>query len=121
MAPMYPPDGPAADLQSWAEGTLYRVLKYHLGPDFSFAHGTKWHARDDDDRAQDGKADLAVIYPQHGVLVLEVGGGGVHVLAAAPRWYMINAAGRRSQSPTVLPSDEVDACALAHVATRASR
>jgi hypothetical protein len=74
---MVPADGPEAGTQSHAEKTLYWLFRRRLGSDYRVLHSVPWHAKEGARRARDGEMDFVIIHPLHGILVLEVKGGGI--------------------------------------------
>jgi len=76
MARLYPNTFPA-DSTSPAEGLVFAALQAALDDDWLVIHSAKWQTLDRQRRPQDGEADFVIAHPQHGILVLEVKGGGV--------------------------------------------
>src|SRR5688572_2914853 len=81
----------SADTNSNAERKLYNLFRDKLDPEYTIIHSVKWITRDPKRYGPVGEADFVIIHPQHGVLVIEVKGGGIHLDAG--KWYTINAAG----------------------------
>jgi nuclease-like protein/type III restriction/modification enzyme restriction subunit len=95
MAHMYPPDPSEIPFQSAAEQHLYTVFRDQLGPEYSVVHSAIWHGPDEEGVVRDGEVDFVIIHPDHGLLVLEVKGGGVQVHGLRRRWYTVDRAGKK--------------------------
>ncbi|MBA2278743.1 MAG: NERD domain-containing protein, partial [Chloroflexia bacterium] len=84
MATMYPPQF-SAQTESGAERLLFGELGRQLPAEYTVLHGVTWLSRSGG-RARDGEADFLIVHPRHGVLVLEVKGGGIHREGATGQW-----------------------------------
>lgn len=83
------PDRPAADAPS-SERAVFNALT-KLPDSWRVMHSVAWQSAREG-RPGDGEADFVLIHPKHGLVVLEVKGGGVKVEGA--RWYSFNADGK---------------------------
>lgn len=54
-----------------------------------------WLGLESDGRDREGEADFVLIHPRHGMLVLEVKGGGIERAAPSGEWYSTNSDGDR--------------------------
>lgn len=84
----------SADTNSNAERKLYNLFREKLGHEYTIIHSVKWVTRDPKRYGPVGEADFVIVHPKHGVLVIEVKGGGIHLDAG--KWYTINAAGEKN-------------------------
>lgn len=75
-----------ASTQSAAERRLYEAFKIGLGDDFVVLHSVKWIAKPGGRGARDGEVDFLVCHPRHGLLVVEVKGGGVTLDYSSGIW-----------------------------------
>lgn len=88
------PNPISADTNSNAERKLYNLFENKLGPEYTVIHSVRWVTRDPKLYGPVGEADFVVIHPKHGLLVIEVKGGGVGLENG--KWYTIDAAGTKS-------------------------
>ncbi len=80
---------PAAHLarsKSRAELVLYRALADQLGSEYTIFHSVAWISRPRGSGPRDGEADIIIIHPTNGVLVIEVKGGLIRRDAAKAAW-----------------------------------
>ena len=79
MARIYPflTDSQLRDLPSQAEAAVYRRLRDDLSDDFLVIHGKSYVAARKDGSHGDGEADFVIFSAKHGLLVVEVKGGGI--------------------------------------------
>jgi hypothetical protein len=82
---MYPERLPY-DAESEAERRLFDVFRSEFSDDFVVLWGVRWLARQRRGGVRDGEADFVVAHPRHGVLVLEVKGGGIEKDAKSGTW-----------------------------------
>lgn len=82
------------DTNSNAERKLYKLFQEKLNHEYTVIHSVKWVTRDPKRYGPVGEADFVIVHPKHGVLVIEVKGGGIHLDAG--KWYTINAAGEKN-------------------------
>jgi hypothetical protein len=82
---MYPERLPHG-VESDAERRLFDIFRTEFSDDFVVLWGVRWLGRQRRGGARDGEADFVVAHPKHGVLVLEVKGGGIRRDAKAGRW-----------------------------------
>ncbi|MDC0347211.1 NERD domain-containing protein [Planctomycetota bacterium] len=65
------------ELPSQAEATVYRALRDALDDSYLVIHGKSYVASRRDGGHRDGEADFVIFSAQHGLLTIEVKGGGV--------------------------------------------
>lgn len=94
MAIMFPERLPA-DVESDAERRLFEEFRQTFSDDFTVFAQVAWLSKQRGKGAFDGEADFVVAHPRHGVLVLEVKGGGVEHDAGADAWYSTDRHGER--------------------------
>jgi hypothetical protein len=92
---MFPERLPGS-VDSEAERRLFDQFRTEFSDDFTVFAGVSWISKRRGKGAFDGEADFVVAHPRHGVLVLEVKGGGIEYDARAGRWYSQNRAGQRN-------------------------
>jgi Nuclease-related domain/UvrD-like helicase C-terminal domain len=93
---MYPERLPL-DVESEAERRLFHIFRTEFSDDFAVLCGVRWLARERGHGARDGEADFVVAHPKHGVLVLEVKGGGIAKDAKTGRWKSIDRQGKEHE------------------------
>lgn len=71
------PDLSSIDGVSSAERKLYEAFQSGLGNEFLVLHSVKWIAKPRGAGPRDGEVDFLICHPRHGLLVVEVKGGGV--------------------------------------------
>ncbi len=79
MATMYPQKLPKK-IKSRAEHKLFNLFRYYLSEDYTIIWSIDWlfkHPLEQGGRVQESEIDFVILHPQHGILVLEVKGGGV--------------------------------------------
>jgi len=84
----------STDTNSNAERKLYDLFREKLSDEYTIIHSVKWITRDPRRYGPVGEADFVIAHPKHGVLVLEVKGGGIHLEAG--KWYTVNADGEKN-------------------------
>jgi hypothetical protein len=89
---MYPERLPY-EAESDAERRLFDTFRTEFSDDFVVLWGVRWLAKRRSRGAQDGEADFVVAHPKHGVMVLEVKGGGIKKDAESGRWISTDRAG----------------------------
>jgi len=77
MAVMYPRTLLADDLKSRAEGKVFAALETGLDDGWEAFHSVGWVRRDKERGSDDGEIDFVIAHPDHGILCLEVKGGGI--------------------------------------------
>lgn len=79
MARVYPvlSESQLAELPSQAEATVYRCIRDALDNAYVVIHGKSFVAPRKDGGHKDGEADFVIFSAKHGLLVIEVKGGGV--------------------------------------------
>ena len=93
MAVMYPdriPEGYWVEPTRAAERKVYEALRKTLPDDFQVFGWVSWISKDQGGRAMDGEADFLVVHPEHGLLVIEVKGGGVAHDGASGQWTSVD-------------------------------
>ena len=93
MARLYPERLPDT-VESQAERRLFDVFQKEFSDDFVVFSQVRWLAKRRGRGAEDGEADFVVAHPRHGVLVLEVKGGGIKYDGPAGRWTSVDRRGR---------------------------
>ncbi|MCB1315553.1 MAG: NERD domain-containing protein, partial [Leptospiraceae bacterium] len=96
MAEFYPAHFPENDNDDHRSGEekVYRALKTSLRGPYKVFYSVKWLARQgEDDEARDGESDFVIVHPQHGILVMEVKGGGIR--REGNRWVSIDSQRRK--------------------------
>ena len=84
MARMVPNVTPSG---SEAEAEVYRALRDTTSEEYLALHSVPWVAREPGRPGQAvGEIDFLVIHPEHGLLVIEVKGGGVEYDSQENRW-----------------------------------
>lgn len=83
MAQMIPPEPPPRVPGKIAERELWEALRHGLSDDYFVYYSLGLLERD---RAREGEVDFLILHREHGMLVLECKGGGVH-RGADGRWY----------------------------------
>lgn len=79
-----------ASTESSAERKLYEALRSGLSDDFLVLHSVKWIAKPRGAGPRDGEVDFLICHPKHGLLVVEVKGGGVILDYAMRRFASID-------------------------------
>jgi len=69
-----------------AEARIYAALREHLGPEFTVLFSVAWLEKDRVKAPQEGEADFLILHPDHGLLIMEVKGGGVERDPVGPGW-----------------------------------
>ena len=94
MARLYPVmnDAQLRDLPSQAEATVYRRLREALDDNYVVIHGKSYVAQRKNGGHKDGEADFIIFSAKHGLLTLEVKGGGVSY-NPAQGWWSVDRAG----------------------------
>lgn len=85
MAICIPPLDEATTASS-AERQLYEAFRSGLGDDFLVLHSVKWISKPRGTGPRDGEVDFLLCHPRHGLLVIEVKGGGVTLDYATGRF-----------------------------------
>lgn len=95
MARLYPllTDTQLRELPSQAEATVYRCLRDALDDSFVVIHGKSYVVPHKDGGHRDGEADFVIFSAKHGLLTIEVKGGGV-IYDPATGWRSIDRMGR---------------------------
>ena len=77
MAVMYPRTLFEPDLKSRAEGKVFDALEARLDDEWEVFHSAAWVVRDKKQGVEDGEIDFVLAHPEHGIVCLEVKGGGI--------------------------------------------
>ena len=93
MAVCHPP-ADTADSVSAAELKLLRACESQLGDDWLVFHSVAWISRAAGAEASDGELDLLLCHPRHGILVIEVKGGGIGLDYRTGDWTSTDRGGR---------------------------
>ena len=96
MAIMFPERLPD-DVESDAERRIFDQFRDSFGDDFTVFAGVAWLSKKRGGGAFHGEADFVVAHPKHGILVLEVKGGGVEYDAQAGSWHSTDRHGNRNK------------------------
>ena len=79
------------EIPSKAEQTVYRALRDQLSNDFLVVHSLEYIKETSKFKSHgDREADFVIFSPQHGVLVVEVKGGGIEYDKSINKWYSID-------------------------------
>lgn len=73
-------------LRSQAEAKFYRACRDQLPDDVLVIHSASWIYRDRLGRLREGEADFTLVFPNAGLLTVEVKGGGVATNAVTGQW-----------------------------------
>jgi Nuclease-related domain/AAA domain len=92
MARMYP-EQLDPETKSAAERLLYDLFREQLDDSYVVFHAVHWLALDRHRRPRDGEADFVLAHPAHGILVLEVKGGGIRRDPRTRQWTSTSAEG----------------------------
>ncbi len=82
---------------SRAEARFYEACRAQLPDDVVVIYSANWIYRDARGRLKEGEADFTVLFPQTGVLAVEVKGGGVMFEAAAGKWHSVDRNGQHNE------------------------
>ena len=95
MAIMYPQHLPIS-VKSNAEKTLFLRLQESLPDDYTIIWSLSWIIKRDTNYGgtRESEIDFVILHPQHGILVLEVKGGGIGYDSTSGEWYSINNEGK---------------------------
>lgn len=89
MARMYPESFPARRAEAVAqsgERLVYEALARDLGDDYEVIYSVAWLGRDPAGEPKDGEADFVIIHRKHGMIILEVKGGGISHDPKSGKW-----------------------------------
>ena len=87
------PEAHLARSKSRAELVLYRALADQLGPQYTIFHSIAWISRPHGKGPRDGEADIIIVHPSNGILVVEVKGGQIRRDASKGSWTSTDAGG----------------------------
>ena len=82
---------------SRAEARFYEACRAQLPDDVVVIYSANWIYRDARGCLKEGEADFTVLFPQTGVLAVEVKGGGVVFEAATGKWHSIDRNGQHNE------------------------
>jgi DNA-binding Xre family transcriptional regulator len=88
MAVMYPRTLFEPDLKSRAEGKVFDALEARLDDEWEVFHSAAWVVRGKKQGVEDGEIDFVIVHPEHGIVCLEVKGGGIECQHGT--WYGIH-------------------------------
>jgi hypothetical protein len=72
---------------------LYRALADQLGSEYTIFHSVAWISRPRGIGPRDGEADIVIVHPSGGILVIEVKGGKIRRDASRSSWTSTDAGG----------------------------
>lgn len=81
---------------SRAEARVYEACRDRLPADVVVIYSANWIYRDAKGRLNEGEADFTLLFPQSGVLAIEVKGGGVSYDPASGAWNSVDRNGRHN-------------------------
>ena len=87
------PEAHLARSKSRAELVLYRALAQQLGTEYTIFHSVAWISRPRGIGPRDGEADIIIVHPSAGILVVEVKGGQIRRDASKASWTSTDAGG----------------------------
>ncbi|WP_333884435.1 NERD domain-containing protein/DEAD/DEAH box helicase [Sphingobium yanoikuyae] len=93
MAICFPPAA-SAESSSPAELKLLRACEGQLDDDWLVLHSVAWISRAFGAAASDGELDVLLCHPRHGILVVEVKGGGISLDYRTGEWSSTDREGR---------------------------
>src|SRR4051812_36040085 len=74
---MYPPTLLLDEVKSTGEIKVFDALRDQLSDEWEAYHSASWMMRDPAEGSKDGEIDFVLCHPDHGILCLEVKGGGI--------------------------------------------
>lgn len=83
------------NFRSRAEARFYEACEDQLPDDVVVIHSAGWIYRDQHGRFREGEADFTLLFPQSGIIVVEVKGGGVVFNAQSGEWFSVDRNGQR--------------------------
>jgi hypothetical protein len=101
------PSALPASVESAAERLLFDQFARQLPDAFVVIHGVRWLMRDRRRFDRDGEIDFLIVHPDHGLLILEVKGGGIQIRDG--QWYSIDRFGdvHEIKNPVVQARDNL--------------
>jgi Nuclease-related domain len=81
------PAAPVEGSTSTAERRLFERVHEDTAEELVAFHSVAWLVPGERGRPQQGEADFVLAHPEHGVVVLEVKGGGIRYDAASGKWF----------------------------------
>lgn len=82
---------------SRAEARFYESCRDQLPDEVAVIYSANWIYRDTRGRIKEGEADFTILFPQTGILAVEVKGGGVAFDAPSGKWYSLDRHGQRNE------------------------
>jgi|GEM_PF-2299971 len=76
-----------------SEFAVFRALSNNLSDEWLVIYSPRWTKVNKDGRIYSGEADFLVYHPAHGMLLIEVKGGGIKYLPETNEWFTTNASG----------------------------
>lgn len=90
MTPSKLPQEVLKDRRKKAEVRTYRRLKRELGDDYEVYYSSPWLGTDPYGAEIDGECDFTIAHPEHGILAIEVKGGGIEYDPEENKWISID-------------------------------
>src|SRR5687768_11406555 len=81
------PDRPSPETESTAELRLFERLRNDVPANVVAFHSVAWLVPGKKGRPRQGESDFVVAHPDHGVITLEVKGGGIRFDAETQTWF----------------------------------
>ena len=82
---------------SRAEARFYEACRDQLPDEVAVIYSANWIYRNPQGRLKEGEADFTILFPEAGVLAIEVKGGGVAFDASSGKWHSVNRHGQRHE------------------------
>ncbi len=76
-----------------SEFAVYRALSNNLSDGWLVIYSPRWTKVTKEGRLFSGEADFLVFHPKHGMLLIEVKGGGIKYMPDTNEWFTTNATG----------------------------
>lgn len=76
-----------------SEFAVYRALSNNLSDEWLVIYSPRWTKVNADGRIYSGEADFLVFHPKHGMLLIEVKGGGIKYVPESNEWFTTNGQG----------------------------
>jgi len=93
MFPERLPQRIRSDRQRRAEVRVYDAF-VDAPSDWRVFYSVAWLSRDQAQELRDGEADFVVVHPRHGLLILEVKGGGIERDGSSGEWWSVDEQGQ---------------------------
>ncbi len=82
---------------SRAEARFYEACRDQLPDEVAVIYSANWIYRNPQGRLKEGEADFTILFPDAGVLAIEVKGGGVTFDAPSGKWHSVDRHGQRHE------------------------